>query len=191
VCRRVAFVVALLAGVALAAQTVRAVGVKLQVDETFDFRSVRTWAWHPDGPGEVKLARTEQDDPEAARQLAEPVIVSAVTEQMGRRGYQPAAESPDLLVMYYLLLTLNVSTQTLGQFVPATPQWGLPPFAQATQSYEVMHQGSLVLDVTHGRKVIWRGVARANLEIGAPPSRRDALIREAVRDLLRKLPKPS
>jgi hypothetical protein len=117
--------------------------------------------------------------------------VSAVTEQMGRRGYQPAAETADVLVVYYLLLTLNISAQTLGQFVPATPEWGLPPFAAATQSYEVMHQGSLVLDVSRERKVVWRGVARANIEMGASRVRRDALIRDAVRDLVRRIPKRS
>jgi hypothetical protein len=189
--RGAAFVPALVAGLALAAQTALAVDVKLQVDKAFDFRSVRTWAWHPEGPGEVKMARTGSDDPEAARQQAEPVIVSAVTEQMGRRGYQPAAEAPDLVVMYYLLLTLNISTQTLGQFVPATPEWGLPPLTGATQSYEVMHQGSLVLDISSGQTVVWRGVARANLAIASSPSRRESLIREAVRDLVRRLPRQS
>jgi hypothetical protein len=180
-----------LAGVALAAQGVLAVDVKVDADTRFDFTAVRTWAWHPEGPGRVRMARTADDDPEAARQQAEPVIVAAVAEQMGRRGYQPASGAADVLVFYYLLLSLSVSAQTMGQFVPATPEWGLPPFAPVTQSYELMNQGSLVLDVSTPEKVVWRGVANARIKFGADAKRREALLRDAVGDLLRRFPKRS
>jgi hypothetical protein len=117
--------------------------------------------------------------------------MSAVAEQMGRRGYQAAAGAADVFVTYYLLLTLNVSAQTIGQFVPATPEWGLPPFNPATQSYEVMNQGSLVLDVSGPQKIVWRGVAQARIKLGADAKHQEALIREAVEDLLRRFPRRS
>ena len=137
------------------------------------------------------MARTANDDPEAARQQAEPVIMSAVTEQLGRRGYQHADGPADVVVTYYLLLTLSVSAQTMGQFVPATPEWGLPPFTAATQSYELKNKGALVLDVSAAQKVIWRGVAQAQVKFGADAGRQEALLREAVRDLVRRFPKRS
>jgi hypothetical protein len=165
------------------------VDVKIDFDRKFDFKAVRTWAWHPDVPGEVKMARTAEDDPEAARQQAQPVIVAAVVEEMGRRGRQLTADVPDVFIMYYLLLTLSVSAQTVGQFVPATPDWGLPPFTPATQSFELMNQGALVIDVSANQSVVWRGVAQARIKFGADRARRETLIREAVRDLIRRLPK--
>ena len=189
--RAAAFVLALAASVALAAHSVLAINVKIDVDRKFDFAVVRTWAWHPDGPGEVKMARTADSDPDAARRQAEPVIMSAVTEQMGRRGYQLAAGAADVFVTYYLLLTLSVSAQTIGQFVPGTPEWGLPPFTPATQSYELMNQGALVLDVSAQQKIVWRGVAEARIKLGADARRQEALIREAVQDLVRRFPKRS
>ena len=98
--------------------------MKVDFDKTFDFKKVKTWGWHPHGPGDVKMARTQQDDPEAMRKRAEPIIVDAVTTEMGRRGLTPAASAPDVTVIYYLLLTTNMSTQTIGQFLPATRRVG-------------------------------------------------------------------
>jgi hypothetical protein len=175
-------------GVALAAQTAMAVDVKIEFDKAFEFKAVRTWAWNPEGPGDIKMARTPDDDPVALRKRAEPVIVDAVTTEMGRRGLQLATATPDLRIIYYLLLTTSASSQTMGQFLPSTTQWGLPPFAPATQSLQVMNQGSLVLDLSAKQTVVWRGVARAQIKIDSDDKRRAALIREAVRDLLRRFP---
>jgi hypothetical protein len=179
------------AAAVLAVATLDAIGVKVEADRSFDFTAARTWAWHPEGPGDVMMARTATDDPAAARQQAEPIIVGAVTEEMRRRGRQLTTVAPDLLVMYYLLLTLNVSAQTMGQFVPAVPEWGLPPFTASTQSLEIMNRGSLVIDVSAAGKVVWRGVAQAGISLDADRERREALLREAARELVRRLPKAS
>ena len=93
-----------------------------------------------------------------------------------------------MLFRSYLLLTNTMSSQELGQFLPATTQWGVPPFAPATQSLEVMNQGSLVLDVSANGRVVWRGVAKAKIKMDIDEKRRQELIREAVRDLLRRYP---
>ena len=47
---------------------------------------VGTCAWHPDGSARVKTARTQDDDSEAMRKMAEPVIVDAAMTEMTRRG---------------------------------------------------------------------------------------------------------
>jgi hypothetical protein len=174
--------------VVLALQTAMAVDVNINFKKEFDFTAVRSWAWAPDGAGEVKMARTQEDDPDAARKVAEPLIMGAVATEMERRGLQLATGAPDVHVRYFLLLTTTVSAQTLGQFLPSTTAWGLPPFAAATQSMTVMNRGALVLDVSANQAVVWRGVADAKIEMGAEMKRREALIREAVRDLLRRFP---
>jgi hypothetical protein len=176
---------AVAAGVALAVHTALAVDVKVEFDKQFNFKAVRTWAWNPDGPGEVKMARTADDDPEIVRKQAEPVIVSAVAAEMSRRGLKEATDTPDVVVTYYLLLSLGSSAQTVGQFL-GPYQWGVPPYAASTQSLQVMNQGSLVLDFTSNEDVVWRGVARANVKTDTDMKRRETLLREAVRDLLRR-----
>ena len=180
-------VAAVLSALALSAHAVSArVDVKVEFNKAFDFKAVRTWAW--DSPrGDVKMARTQEDDPDAMRERAEPIIIDAVTIEMTRRGLQPAFPA-DLVVTYYLLMTTSMSAQTLGQFLPAVPEWGLPPFEGATQSLKMMNRGSLVLDLSAKGQVVWRGVAQANVKFDADERKRETLIREAVRDLLAKYP---
>jgi len=182
-------VVLALAAIAVTLQvTVEGVDVRVEHDKAFDFKAVRTWAWNPEGPGDVKMARTQDDDPEAMKRKVEPTLLDAVATETTRRGLQQAASEPDLILTYYLLLGTNMTAQTMGQFLPATTAWGLPPFAQATQSLKVMNQGSLVLDLSARGVVVWRGVAQAKIEIGAEDKKREALLREGVRDLLRRYP---
>lgn len=178
-------------GIVMALRVASAVDVTVDVDRAFDFAVARTWGWNPDGPGAIKMARTQEDDPEAARLQAEPIIVATVTNEMERRGWQFAPTTPELIVTYFLLLTNDVSGQTVGQFVAATPEWGLPPFTRGTQSIKVMNRGSLVLDVSANGAVVWRGVAHARIRLDADATRRVALLREAVRDLLRRFPRRS
>jgi len=171
----------------LVVQVVSALDVRVDFDKTFDFKAMQTWGWNPSGPGDVKMARTQSDDPEDIRRRAEPAIVDEVTSELNRIGLRPAA-APDLSVTYYLLLTVGSSAQVLGQFLPATTMWGVPPFAPATQSLEIMNRGSLVLDLSAGGMVVWRGIADAGIKLGADDKKGLALIRTAVRDLLRKYP---
>ena len=164
------------------------VDVKVEHDKTFDFKPVRTWAWNPGFAGDVMVGRTEYDDKEALKKQAEPIIFDAVAGEMKQRKMEQATGKPDLVMTYYLLLTTNMTSQTVGQFLPSVPEWGIPPFIPATQALKVMNMGSLVLDLSANNTIVWRGVAQAKIEIGAEPKKREALLREAVRDLLKKYP---
>jgi hypothetical protein len=175
-------------GFCLAVERVAAVDVKVEFDRMFDFSRVRTWAWNENGAGQVMMARTREDDPEAVKKRAEPIILDAVNMEMPRRGLKPATGMPDVTLIYYLLLTVGQSSQSLGQFLPSTAQWGLPPFAPSTTSLSVIQQGSLVLDVSANGKVIWRGIGEAEIKPDMTEEKRTALLREGVRDLLRRFP---
>ena len=178
----------LAAALALALQiTVQAIDVRVERDKTFDFGTVRTWGWNAAGPGSIMMSRTAEDDPAAMKARAEPVILDAVKTAMMPTGLQQAAQ-PDLTMTYYLLLSTNMNAQTMGQFLPATAMWGLPPFAQSTQSLTVVHQGSLVIDLASKGEVVWRGAAEAKIKIGADERKQETTLREAVRDLFKKYP---
>lgn len=163
--------------------------VKVGASKTFDFTKVRTWDWNPRGTGEVKMARTQQDDPDAMHASVDPIIVAAAVEQMKtKRGIEQQASKPDVVLNYYLLLTTGQSAQVFGQFLPATTAWGVPPFLSSTQSLQMMNEGALVFDFSAGDTVVWRGVAQAKIKPDAATDKRTALLREAVRDLLKKFP---
>jgi len=182
------FALAMMTAVFLLVESaVARVDVKIDFDKAFNFTSVRSWRFDPAGSGEVKMARTQKDDPDAVKAVAEPIIVDAVTKEMQLLKLQ-RADSPDVIVRYFLLLTTNQTTQTMGQFLPGTVAWGLPPFEQTTQSLKLMNQGSLVIDLAANGNVVWRGIAQAKLKFDADFKKREAVIREAVHDLLRRFP---
>ena len=181
-------VIAMTAAVCLLTESALArADVKIDFDKTFNFTAVRTWRFDPAGNGEVKMARTQKDDPDAAKAIAEPIIVDAVNNEMQKLKLQ-RADRPDLIVRYFLLLTTNQTAQTMGQFLPGTVAWGLPPFEQTTQSLKLMNQGALVIDLAANGNVVWRGVAQAKVKFDADFKKREALLREAVHDLLRRFP---
>ena len=185
------FAFAAAALIALAASDALArVKVKVEFDKAFNFTPVTTWGWDPAGYGELIMARSVQDKEVAdeLKQQAEPVILDAVAAEMARRGLNRAAADAHVTVRYYLLLTNSMSAQTVGQFLPGTTAWAVPPFAQATQSLEMQNQGSLVLDISAKGAVVWRGVAQTNVKFDATAEKRQSLIREGVRDLLRRFP---
>ena len=165
-----------------------AVKARIDFDKTFDFTKIRTWSWNPDGAGQVVTGRTKDDDPEEVRRRAEPVIFDAVGKELPRRGLTPATGTPDVTLMYYLLLTVSSSNQTLGQFLPSVAQWGLPPFAPSTTSLEVIEQGSLVIDIMANGRPVWRGIGEAKISMDLDQKKRADLLREGVRELLRRFP---
>ena len=140
--------------------------VKVQHDKSFDFSAVKTYAWHPDGAGEVKLLQSG-DDADAIKTRLEPSIRAAVERELAKKGLRPAGSAPpDLHVYYYLLAGPKASMQTAGQFVQPVPGWGLPPFGGATTSFDLQEQGSLIVDLSSPalKSAVWRGIAQTEVD---------------------------
>jgi len=180
----VAILVAMVVGVQPGAAKVK---VRADFNKAFAFAQARTWGWNPKGPGEIMVARTADSDPAAIKRLAEPAIMDAVGVEMPRRGLTTAA-TPDLTITYYLLLTVGNTAQTIGQFLPSTTAWALPPFVASTQSLEFIEQGALVLDLSAKGEVVWRGVGEAQIKWELDLNQRRALINEAVKKILERYP---
>jgi hypothetical protein len=163
--------------------------VKADYDKTFNFERAHTYLWHPSGAGEVKLLQLSGDDPEALRARFEPVIVGAVEQALEARGFSKSeAPTSDLQIFYYVLIGPSMSTQTMGQFLRPVPEWGVPPFAPATQSLEIYEQGTLILDIAAGDRVVWRGSAEAKIDRELGAAAREERIRSAVKEMLKKFP---
>lgn len=162
-----------------------------QADPAFDFRPVKTWAWDPAGGGDVLLARAADDDPAVVKRRVDPVITRAVEQELAGRGLTYVQSGPsDLTFHYYLLVTVGFDTQTMGQFLPAVPLWGVPPFAPATSSLNIIQRGSIVLDAvsTSLARVVWRGVSQTDIDKIKSDAERDRIIGESIRDLVKRLP---
>jgi hypothetical protein len=114
---------------------------------------------------------------------------------MTKKGLTVAASgTPDVQLHYYVLVTIASNGQFMGQFLPAVPYWGLPPFAPATTSLDVATQGSLVLDALlpgekDRRRVVWRGMAQSTVEDGDADSVREARLKQASAELIKRFPR--
>ncbi len=181
--------VGLLAAFALHADAAK-IKIHTDYDKTFNFGGFHSWAWHPDGAGEVKMAVTPDDNPEAVRTRFEPMIKDAVAQALASRGLNPATGPADCQVLYYLLISTNMSSQQMGQFLPSTAQWGVPLFAPQTTSLKVIEQGSLVIDLISPalKATVWRGVAQAEINQQRTDAERAERIRGAVMDMLKNYP---
>jgi hypothetical protein len=162
-------------------------------DKAFDLKGVRTWAWHPDGAGGVKMALTANDDPEKMRARVEPTIKQTVQEALTARGVTLAAagQTPDVYLTYYVLLSTNMAAETAEVFGATTPEWTLPPVAMPTTNLEVIERGSLVIDVASAatRSLVWRAVAQAEIERARSEPDRLGRIQRAISDLIKRWPK--
>ena len=166
--------------------------INVQAPPKFDGAGLQTWAWAADGPGQVIMARSSQDDPKPIEKTFGPTITDAISKELGLRGLTSADPAKaDLHAHYYLLIAVGFNTQQFGQFLPAVPEWGIPPFMGGNQAYEIISTGSIVLDLisTSAKRIIWRGIAQAEIDSEKTDEQRHARIREAVHSLLLKYPK--
>jgi len=167
------------------------VKVRTEFDPKADFTKLKTYAWPADGNGQVKMMLSKDDDPEALRKRFEPTLVAAAEAALTAKGFVKAApgQAPDFLVAYFALVSINTEAQTVGQFLPSTVAWGVPPFLATTSSLKIMEQGSLVIDVwTPDKKPMWRGVAQAEMHREKPQAEREKRVREAITDIVKQFP---
>jgi hypothetical protein len=191
--KRLIAALAIVAAVFVIDASAAKIKARADFDKTFDFKSLQTWDWDAAGPGEVKLARSADDDPEVVRRRIEPTLVAAVEKEMKGRGSRKAAPGsvPDMRVHYYVLVTVGFATQTAGQFLPSVTEWGIPPYVPSTTSFDIVQRGAIVLDVvsTKVSHVVWRGIAEGDIDKIKNDDERDEMIRDGIRDLVKKLPK--
>lgn len=162
-----------------------------KADKTFAFESVRTWAWHPEGAGDVRMAISTNDDPKRLASRVDPILVPAVERELAARKLTPApAASADIYIHYYVLAMVQGWSQYQGQFVPPVPNWGLPPFTPQATAAGVYPVGTLILDVSSREKgaIVWRGSAEREISLDKPDNERRKVLEKAVKDLLRRLP---
>jgi hypothetical protein len=159
-------------------------------DKTFSFAGLHTWAWHPDGAGDVKMAVSSGDDPKRVAGRVDPVILPAVERELRTRGFTKTDGAADLYVHYYVLATVQTSSQYMGQFLAPIPEWGVPPFAPITTAVEIFPFGTLLIDITSPAKkaIVWRGSAQRKIDLERPDNERRAVLERAVRDLIARFP---
>lgn len=159
-------------------------------DPSFSFAGLKTWAWHPDGAGDVRQAISKETDPKEIARRVDPIILPAVERALQSRGFTKTTDKPDLYVHYYVLATMGQTSQYMGQFVAPLPMWGLPPFAPVTTALEIYATGTLIIDMTSPVKqaIVWRGSAQRKVDLDKSDKERKKILENAIRDLIEEFP---
>jgi len=157
-------------------------------DPAFTFAGLKTWAWHPDGAGDVRQAISADTDPHAIAARVDPIILPAVERELQALSFTKTTDAPDFYVHYYVLATMDQMSQYMGQFVAPVPAWGLPPFAPVTTALEIYAVGTLILDITSPAKqaIVWRGSAQRKIDLEKPDRERRQVLERAIRDLIKE-----
>jgi hypothetical protein len=162
-------------GLALLSTTASAQNVSYDFDKGTDFSGLKTYAW-------VRGVNLKDE-------LNHERIVDAVDAQLAAKGLdklEPSA-NPDVLVAYHAAfasdLQVSGSSSGLAGYRVGTLRSG------SGRVGEIL-VGTLVIDVVDAKTgdIVWRGIARKDVDVDASPEKREKNINRAVEKLFKKYP---
>jgi hypothetical protein len=193
--RQIAAILVLAVVVLAPSLTAAGIKIKIEFDKMYNFTAMKTYGWHPDGAGEVKLLETLGEDPAEILKRFGPVMEGALQAECAKRGLTqaPAGTKPDVYIHYYILVGPGSESQFRGQFIGGVPPWGLPDFEMTTTALKIYEQGTVVLDFVDvpRMEIVWRGIAQTETQRQRTPQERDKRVRDGVAEMLKKFPPQS
>jgi hypothetical protein len=153
--------------------------VKYDYDTNANFADLKTFDWMP--------------VPEKAGidSLVVQRVKNAVNAELQAKGLMMTSDNPDFLIAQHLGTKDKVQVRNMGyDYGPRRGYWGGNwggPGGVSTYEYE---EGSLLLDFVDAKpkKMIWRGVAKAEVQNVDTPDKSEKLINSAVHEILKKFP---
>jgi len=155
--------------------------VQFDYNTKTDFANLETYNWMP------LPEKADIDSFNVAR------VKKAVNTDLQAKGLRLAADNPDFLIAEHLGKEEKVRVVDWGyDYGPYSGYWGgyWGPGGVSTYQYE---EGSLILDFVdpQTKQLIWRGSAKAQVGDVGTPEKREALINEAVKKILKNFPPPT
>jgi hypothetical protein len=154
-------------------------GVQYDYDKQADFESLKTYDW---------MTVPEKADIDS---LNVERVKKAVNAKLQAKGLMMTSNDPDFLIAEHLGKKDKVQVTNWGYgYGPHGGYWGGywgPRGGVSTYRYE---EGSLILDFIDDKsnKMIWRGVAKAEIDNVDTPEKKEKLINEAVQEILKNFP---
>ena len=157
--------------------------IKIDYDQEADFSRVRRYQWrtHP-----VLEKRPEMKETYAT---GIQIVLEAGNELLMKRGFQPADDSPDIYVTFFLVAKDAQNLKTTidwGPWVGPGYGWYGPPAWTITE-VEYYKAGMLVIDIVDAKtsKVVWRAYCGEEIR---DMRTRDKNIEKVVRKALERFP---
>ncbi|UCH84301.1 MAG: DUF4136 domain-containing protein [Candidatus Latescibacterota bacterium] len=157
-------------------------GMEIQTDfdKETDFRGYSTWDWVPE-PAQ------ETGDPGVDDPIVRTRIQNAVEEELTKRGYLRSTDTPDFLVNYHTAMKDELDVVEVTDYYDRMPYTEFEKDVTYTYTW---HKGTLVLDFidSASNKLVWRGIARAEVNLNDSPENKKKRIAKAVERMLREFP---
>ena len=156
-------------------------GVQHDYDKQVDFSNLKTYDWMP--------------IPEKASMdsLSIQRVKNAVNAELKAKGLIMTSNNPDFLIAEHHESKDKVQVHSWGyDYGPYGRYRGGSWGSGGISTYEYQ-EGSLILDFVDAKskKLIWRGSAKAEIDDANTPEKREKLINEAVKEILKKYPPSS
>ena len=153
-------------------------GVQHDYDKQVNFANLKTYGWMPI-PDKANIDS-----------LSVQRVKNAVNAEMKAKGLMMTSDNPDFLIAEHLGKKDKVQVTDWGYgYGPHGGYWGGYWGPQGVDTYQY-EEGSLILDFVDAKskKMIWRGVAKAQIDSADTPEKREKLINEAVNEILKNYP---
>lgn len=139
-------------------------------DPKADFSAYKTW----------KFTGGTMNDERVSKELLEDRLEKALPPAFAARGLT-AAEPADLQVSYFAAVKEKID---IASYPSTYRHW------QGETYVTKYDEGTLILDLVDARdqRLVWRGIARDEVNLLAAPEEREAQLREAVTKLLEQYP---
>ena len=159
------------------------VSVTRDYNKSFDFSTLRTYAWQYGEQPETGNPRIDND-------LIDERVRAALDAQLSQKGFVIADKADaDVLVSYFIDFKqrINGSTVSFGLGTGGYGRYGGVGYETGISDYE---EGSLTIDFinTINEKTVWRGVGRRRSYETNNPDKVTKSINAAVADILKKFP---
>jgi hypothetical protein len=156
--------------------------IDVDYDPSARFDGLRSWDWASEAPKRTGNPRIDNS-------LFDARVRRAVEERLAAQGYERREAAPDFLVEYHAALDRRLDArQIYTGFGYGPGYWG--PYGDVQTIVREYEQGTLILDVLdpRERRLLWRGVAEAEVYPTGSPEERAQRIAEAVRRILERFP---
>jgi hypothetical protein len=155
--------------------TASAQDVTYDYDKATDFAKLKTYAW---------VRGTNLTD-----EFNHNRIMDAVDAQLASKGYHKveASANPDVLVAYHAVFDRDVQ---ISGFSTGWAGYRFGANRSGSARVEQIVVGTLVIDLVNPktRTIVWRGIARKDVDVKASPEKREKNINKAAEKLFKNYP---
>ena len=155
-------------------------------DTQHDFSRLNTYDWA------VKQAETGPDLP---YELIDRAVRSTVDDELSGKGFRRSDERPSFRVIYYVGTDEVVAISDAGYYGRGWgAYWGYGWYGSNGINVSQYDKSVITIDVISSDPavgLVWRGIARAQIEPGISADSLESGIRDAVRKILEDFPPPA